>query len=245
MAPTSELPPITERVFFDVSINSQPAGRIVMGLFGTVVPRTAKNFSVLASGEAGFGFQDSTFHRIIPNFMIQGGDFTRGNGTGGKSIYGAKFKDEWTPDSLKLKHDGPGVLSMANAGPNTNGSQFFITTVPTPHLNGKHVVFGEVVAGMDVVRRIEAVETLANDAPHVSQRVVVEVDGRSFAAPSGGRSNLGSGGASAVGSCRAPPPSSAAFGVSARASSARESAVCCLSVLLLVSHWSSCGFRKR
>ena len=111
MAPGKLDPPITDRVYFDVSINEQKAGRVVMGLYGTIVPRTAKNFAVLATGDAGFGFQGSRFHRIIPNFMIQGGDFTRGNGTGGKSIYGAKFKDEWTNDSLKLKHDGPGVLS--------------------------------------------------------------------------------------------------------------------------------------
>ena len=160
-------------VFFDMSIGGKPAGRITMALRDDVVPKTAENFRALCTGEKGFGFRGSPFHRVIPGFMCQGGDFTNMNGTGGKSIYGAKFEDE----NFKLTHTGAGILSMANCGPNTNGSQFFLCTAETTWLDGKHVVFGQV-ADAESYAIVQAIEKVGSQSGKTSQKVVIENSGQ-------------------------------------------------------------------
>ncbi|GBE84094.1 Peptidyl-prolyl cis-trans isomerase [Sparassis crispa] len=142
-------------VFFEVSIDYVPAGRIVLRLFDSICPMTARNFRELATGEHGYGYANSSFHRVMPGFMIQGGDIDGGDGSGGRSIYGSRFPDE----NFRLSHDKPGLLSMANRGPNSNSSQFFITTAPAPWCDRRNVVFGEVVSGMELVKRIQSYES--------------------------------------------------------------------------------------
>ncbi len=149
----------TEYIYLDIGVNNKYAGKIIIKLFEDVVPKTCNNFKTLCKTKK---YKNSSFHRIIKDFMIQGGDFTRGDGTGGKSIYGSHFEDE----NFELVHDRPYLLSMANAGPNTNGSQFFITTTETPHLDGKHVVFGEVIDGFELIDELNVVRTDANDKPY-------------------------------------------------------------------------------
>lgn len=160
---------VTKRVFFDIEHEGKSIGRIVIGLYGDVAPKTVANFAGLAERPEGKGYPGSIFHRVIPQFMIQGGDYTRGDGRGGASLWGGQFDDE----SFDLRHDREGVLSMANAGPDTNGSQFFITTVQTPWLDGRHVVFGRVLSGMNVVKYIEGVPTSPGDRP-VSNVVIAD-----------------------------------------------------------------------
>jgi peptidylprolyl isomerase len=176
------------RVFFDMAIGEDDAGRIEMELFAKHYPKTAENFRALCTGEKGVGksgkrlhFEGSSFHRVIPGFMCQGGDFTRGNGTGGESIYGASFDDEF--ENGVVSHSRPMLLSMANAGPNTNGSQFFLTTSVTPHLDGKHVVFGKVIGGDQVVKAIEAV---GSGSGATAKPVVIKGCGQAQAPPAGG-----------------------------------------------------------
>jgi len=177
MSSSSYSDPKNPRVFFDISVDGTNIGRIVMELFANVVPKTAENFRALCTGEKGksgaynLHYQGSFFHRVIPKFMAQGGDFTAGNGTGGLSIYGAKFADE----NFKIKHDVPGLLSMANAGPNTNGSQFFLTFIPCDWLDGKHTVFGRVEEGLDLLKTIES---YGSGSGKTSKKIKIEKSGQ-------------------------------------------------------------------
>merc|ERR1711931_574597 len=158
------------RVFFDLSVNGKAAGRLTFKLHDDVTPKTAENFRQLCTGEPGFGYEGSAFHRVITQFMAQGGDFTNHNGTGGKSIYGRTFADE----NFQLRHSKPGLLSMANAGPNTNGSQFFITFVECPWLDGKHTVFGEVEEGHDL---LELLERCGSGSGQPRAEIIIEKSG--------------------------------------------------------------------
>jgi cyclophilin family peptidyl-prolyl cis-trans isomerase len=167
---------ITDTVFFDISADDKPLGRVTFGLYGNTVPKTVLNFKELCKGceslvsDKTIGFEGSAFHRVIPGFMLQGGDFTSGDGRGGESIYGEKFEDE----NFNLRHTGEGVLSMANAGPDSNGSQFFICTALTSWLDGKHVVFGNVIEGYDIVRKIEQ---YGSQSGKTSKKVVITKSG--------------------------------------------------------------------
>ena len=157
---------VTDKVFFDINVHGEPSGRVVIGLFGKTQPKTAENFKKLCTGELGFGYKNTIFHRVIKAFMLQGGDFTKGDGTGGKSIYGKTFDDE----DLTVRHF-PGCIAMANSGPNTNGSQFYITTHESKWLDGRHVVFGKVLEGMDILFDAHLARTDEKDKPEFEIRI--------------------------------------------------------------------------
>ena len=168
--------PVTSRVYLDIAIDQKPVGRIVIGLHGSVAPKTVHNFETLCRGDTKMGnvslkYKGSTFHRIIPGFMIQGGDFTKHNGTGGRSVYGTPIDGRFNDENFVLQHTGPGIVSMANSGPNTNGSQFFITTTRTAHLNNRHVVFGTVVDGWEVIQLVESYGS-STGKPVVDVRII-------------------------------------------------------------------------